>query len=69
MSIFRNENGKRTKKNVISPPMPAEMLLESYERRPNHAEFDRIGLVLEFRPGKDNIGVTVKVLSAGVHNP
>lgn len=37
------------------------MLLETYEQRPQSAEFDRLDLAVDFRPGKDGIGAVVKV--------
>lgn len=41
-------------------PLPEELKLENYSRRAQSAVFDRIDLVIDFRPGKDNIGATVK---------
>jgi hypothetical protein len=40
--------------------IPEELKLENYEKRIQTASFDRLDLVISFRPGKDNIGATVK---------
>jgi len=40
--------------------IPDELKLENYERRIQKATFDRIDLVVSFRPGNDNIGATIK---------
>lgn len=40
--------------------LPAELRLESYERRANAAVFDRLDLVVAFRPGKNGTGAVVK---------
>lgn len=40
--------------------IPAELKLENYEKQTHTASFDRIDLVISFRPGRDNIGATVK---------
>jgi hypothetical protein len=40
--------------------LPDELKLENYEKRIQTASFDRLDLVISFRPGKDNIGLTVK---------
>lgn len=59
-SIFRKDKSQ-LKKAVIRTMLPPEMLLETYENRPQTAEFDRIDLVIDLRPGKDEIGAIVKV--------
>ena len=40
--------------------LPDEFKLESYPRRVQEATFDRLDLVVTFRPGKDKIGATVR---------
>ena len=59
-SIFRKDKNQ-TKKAFVRTMLPPEMLLETYESRPQTAEFDRIDLVVDLRPGKDEIGAIVKV--------
>ena len=59
-SIFR-KNNNRPPKAVVRTMLPPEMLLETYENRPQSAEFDRIDLVIDLRPGKDEVGAVVKV--------
>ena len=41
-------------------PLPDELKLENYERRPNAALFDRLDLVVCFHPGHKGIGAVVK---------
>ncbi len=40
--------------------IPDELKLENYEKRTQTASFDRLDLVISFRPGKDGFGATVK---------
>lgn len=40
--------------------IPDELKLENYERRIQTASFDRLDLVISFRPGRDGKGATVK---------
>jgi hypothetical protein len=61
-SIFKKER-TMAKKAATPIPLPYEMLVESYERRANVAEFEKIDLVIDFRPGKDGIGAVIKVLN------
>ena len=45
---------------MIKVKIPDELKLENYEKRIQTASFDRLDLVISFRPGKDGIGATVK---------
>lgn len=46
--------------DLDSLPIPKELKLETYSKRPQEAEFDRLDLVLELQAGVDGVGAVVK---------